>query len=198
MLDRNHFFAAMRAPLFGGTLSQGQVAGMTRLLDVWEECYAGKYPDLRFLAYTLATTFHETARTMQPIEEIGKGRGRAYGHPAGPWHKVYDGRDDVQLTFERNYKFASARLAAEIGIKADLDQHPDLAMDPDIAAHIMYLGMIEGWFTGRRLGYYFSSRLEDALHARRIINGLDNATLIAGYFRAFLSALVLLGEANAA
>jgi putative chitinase len=198
MINHDRFFASVRVPLFAGSLSQGQVDGMSHLLDVWEECYTPRYPDLRFLAYALATTRHETAATMQPIEEYGKGRGRAYGHPVGPWHQVYDGRGDVQLTWEANYRHASERLAAEIGVKADLDRHPELAMEPDIAAHVMYLGMIEGWFTGKKLGDYFNARLEDALHARRIINGLDKARLIAGYFRVFRAALAVMPDMKAA
>ena len=189
MIDKDRFFYYVRTRPFGGSLTTGQVEGMTHLLDVWGECYAEKHKDLRYLAYALATTRHETAATMRPIEEIGRGRGRAYGHPCGPWHHVYDGRGDVQLTWERNYKFASRRLAAELGVKADLDQNPELAMEPDIAAHIMFLGMIEGWFTGRKLADYFNAKLEDALHARRIINGLDCASKIKGYFLDFMPAL---------
>lgn len=189
MIDRGKFFAAVREAPFGGSLTNGQVQGLTHLLDIWEECYAAKHPDLRFLAYALATTFHETARTMQPIEEYGKGRGRSYGHPAGPWRQVYDGRGDVQLTWEHNYQHAAARLAAELGVRADLDQHPELAMDPDIAAHIMFLGMIEGWFTGKKLADFFADHRDDPVHARRIINGLDRATLIAGYHHSFTKAV---------
>lgn len=189
MIDRDAFFASVRKSLFNGAMKESQVDGMTHLLDVWEGCYAEKHPDQRFLAYALATTRHETAGTMQPIEEIGKGRGRAYGHPTGPWHAVYDGRGDVQLTWERNYVHASQRLKAELGIEADLDQHPELAMEPDIAAQVMYLGMIEGWFTGKKLGDYFTAHLSDPVHARRIINGLDRAAIIAGYHRAIVAAL---------
>jgi len=194
MLDRDRFFATVRSPLFGGSLSQGQVDGMTHLLDVWEASYAEKHQDQRFLAYALATAFHETARTMQPIEEIGKGRGRAYGHPSGPWRQVYDGRGDIQLTWETNYAHAQARLEAELGIKVALVQHPALAMDQDIAAHVMFLGMIEGWFTGKKLPDYFATHRDDPLHARRIVNGLDKASLIAGYHRAFLRAVTPVEE----
>jgi putative chitinase len=139
----------------------------------------------------LATTFHETARTMQPIREIGHGRGRAYGHPAGPWHQVYDGRGDVQLTWERNYLHATQRLRAlgVIGDDVDLARSPDLALRPDIAAAIMIHGMREGWFTGRKLADSFGDHATDWIGARRIINGLDCAAKIAGYARAFFAAL---------
>lgn len=198
MINREHFFATVRASLFGGRLMPAQVSGMEHLLDVWEGCYAEKHPDIRFLAYCLATTFHETNETMQPIEEIGNGKGHSYGHPAGPWHQVYDGRGDVQLTWERNYAHAEERLKAELGITVELHHHPDRAMDPDIAGHILFLGSIEGWFTGKRLFDYFAGRKEDPLHARRIINRLDRAAKIAGHYHAFLPALTPAAEAKSA
>src|SRR5690348_13622641 len=72
-LNRPFFFSTVREILFNKRLSQKQVDGMTAILDEWEAKHAKK--DDRWLAYMLATTFHETARTMQPIDEGG---GTAY------------------------------------------------------------------------------------------------------------------------
>jgi len=189
-MNRAAFFAGVRARPFGGALAQGQVDGLNALLDAFAAAGAA-FADLRYQAYALATAFHETARTMQPIEEYGKGRGRAYGHPAGPWHQVYDGRGDVQLTWEANYVKATARLRAlgVIGADVDLDKAPALALRPDIAAAIMIHGMLEGWFTGHKLADYFNATRDDPLDARHIINGTDRASLIAGYHGEFLSGL---------
>lgn len=187
MIDRAHFFATVREHF--GALNQSQVDGFGTILDGWER--QKDFGDRRWLAYMLATAWHETACTMQPIEEIGKGRGRAYGHPAGRWHKVYDGRGDVQLTWEANYRKASAELAKH-GISVDLDRYPERALEPAIAFAIMLYGMAGGWFTGKKLGDYFGSRAEipsAAVEARRIINGQDRAVIIAGYHRAFVVAL---------
>lgn len=187
MIDRARFFAVAR-PLFGGHFNGQQVQGTNALLDQ----LANAAPlDVRFQAYMLGTAFHETAHTMLPIEEIGHGRGRAYGHPTGPWHCVYDGRGDVQLTWEANYAHATKRLRelGIIGADVDLEKNPDLAMRPDIAAAIMIHGMIEGWFTGRKLSDYFNDHMTDWLHARRIINGLDRAEAISTYAQAFFAAL---------
>lgn len=76
-LDRAAFFAAVRLQPFAGHLSVEQVAGLEAILAA---CPVGLDDDA--LAYCLATTFHETARRMQPIEEIGRGRGKPYG-PSG-------------------------------------------------------------------------------------------------------------------
>lgn len=196
MHDRVIFFDKVRAHPFGGHLTQPQSDGLTALLDAFDK--AGPVmPDLRFNAYMLATAFHETAHTMQPIEEYGHGRGRAYGHPAGPWHCIYDGRGDVQLTWEANYKHATARLRwlGVIGEDVDLERNPDLAMRPDIAAAIMIHGMLEGWFTGKTLTDYFNDHKDDPAGARRIINGTDRAQLIAGYHGNFLVGLKASNEA---
>ena len=68
------FFAVLRATLFARGLAQSQVDGIDAVL---EACPEGT--DLRWAAYALATAFHETGRTMQPIPEWGRGQGKPYG-----------------------------------------------------------------------------------------------------------------------
>jgi hypothetical protein len=126
----------------------------------------------------LATTYHETAHTMQPIEEIGRGRGRPYGNTP------YYGRGFVQLTWEDNYRKMGNLL------NVDLLNNPEKAMDMKIATQIMFEGMIQGSFTNGKhyLAKYFNE-LSDWYNARRIINGSDRAALIADYGRAFFFAV---------
>lgn len=178
--DRGRFFASIR-PLFG-RLNDVQVDGLNYLLDAWETQYPSG--SLKYLAYCLATTFHETAETMLPIEEYGKGRGRKYG-PTG-----FYGRGYVQLTWDYNYEKASKRLKELFGIEVDLVKKPELALDPKLAALILYVGSIEGWFTGKKLSDYFRDGVANPTDARRIINGTDKAELIAGYYHRFVRALL--------
>jgi hypothetical protein len=186
MIDHRRFFDEVRGTLFAGSLSGSQVSGMEALLVA-----APMTLGLTSLAYALATVYHETAKTMQPIEEYGHGRGRSYGTITGPWKQVYDGRGDVQLTWEANYKKATARLRALgiIGSDIDLERDPALALRPDLAADILFYGMVEGWFTGKKLSDYFYGKISNPTDARRIINGTDKASLIAGYHAQFVHAL---------
>lgn len=187
-MNRKTFYDAIRSDPFKGSLGVNQVAGMTAILDEWDR---RGLTDLRWLAYMLATTFHETARTMQPIAEYGRGKGRKYGVPAGPHGKVYYGRGFVQLTWLDNYK----RAGDAVGV--DLVRYPERAMETAIAAKIMFDGMIEGWFTTKKLADYFAGDKADWTNARRIINGTDKAALIAGYGQTFLAALERAAEAPA-
>lgn len=182
------FFDAVRQELFSGNLTQGQVAGMNAILVAWDH----QEVDDRFVAYALATAYWETAQKMLPIREYGLGRGRAYGNPAGPWKQVYYGRGLVQLTWYANYEKADTRLRA-LGVLAegeDLTKTPDLALRPDIAAEIMVVGTVEGWFTGKKLADFFSGeKINAPVQARMIINGLDHAADIAGFHAHFCAAL---------
>lgn len=197
-MDRNLFFVHVRETVFGGHMTPGQASGLGAILDYKDKNFA-KMADPDF-AYALATTTWETARTMQPIAEIGHGRGRAYGHPTGPWHQIYYGRGDVQETWERNYKFATQRLRALGLLKADedLEKTPDLAMRPDIAAAILFVGMTEGWFTGKKLDSYIHGTVCDFTNCRRIINGTDHAPAIAAIARSYQHALETAADKKAA
>lgn len=192
-MDRTAFYAALRrrsSGVFGTSLSQGQVDGCTAILNEAET----EGTPLRFLAYMLATSYHETAATMKPITEYGSRSyfdkydagtkiGRTLGNDQKGDGYKYRGRGFVQLTGRTNY----ARAAKELAI--DLVRYPDDALEPDIAAAILFRGMQEGWFTGRKLSDYINLDKTDYFNARRIVNGTDRAEKIAGYAKAFETAL---------
>jgi hypothetical protein len=187
-MDTVKFFSALRETLFH-PLASSQVDGIYNIIDAWTKWAPGS--DARYIAYSLATAYWETGRTMQPIREIGMGRGRAYGHPTGPWHAVYYGRGLVQETWIENYQHADDKLHT-IGVlkpEESMVKAPDLALRPDIAAALMVRGMVDGWFTGKRLAEYFLGAHSDWQGARRIINGQDKAVLIAGFALMFFHAL---------
>lgn len=164
--------------------------------------------DLRvaYVAYILATDYHETDGTMQPIKERG---GNGY------FHRMYDpqgsrpalakrngnihpgdgikfpGRGKVQITWRGNYE----RVGKLIGV--DLVNNPDRAMEMLIAVRIEVEGMLGGWFTGRKLAHYLPAKGKATRvqfkASRPIINGTDKADLIAGYAVQFQDWLIETG-----
>lgn len=188
MINSDFFFENSKSRLFSGSLKQSQVDGLNAILDEWENKYADN--DDRWLAYMLATAYHETDRQMKPIEEYGRGKGRRYGNKRKMNGQHYDdtdnifyGRGFVQLTWYENYEKAGNEL------EIDLINDPSLALDLNNASEIMFSGMMEGWFTGKKLSDYFNKDNDNWVQARRIINGLDKANAIADYGQKFYSSI---------
>ena len=192
-MDRKAFFDELRGGLFPDGLKQEQVDRIGALLDAFDN--AG-WP-LAHAAYALATAHHETAQ-WKHLRELG---GAPYfkrmydkdgARPkvaadlgntvAGDGAKFF-GRGFVQLTGRRNYTNAGRAIGL------DLLKEPELAADPDTAARILIWGMATGAYTGKANRDYLSKDPPDYLGARRIINGTDKASLIAGYAKQFEAAL---------
>lgn len=189
--DRDFFFDAVRGSPFDGSLAQLQVNGMNYLLDVWEEKFQVKAGDQStpWLAYCLATAFHETAERMMPIEEYGRGSGHDYGEPTGPYQQCYYGRGHVQLTWEENYEKAEEILLDDYSYDAPLHQYPHRMLEDTPSALVLFDGMVSGWFTGKGLPEFFNEDDEDPVGARVVVNGHDKDTLIADYYWSFKAAL---------
>lgn len=192
-IDRARFFADVRARF--GALKVSQVEGFGVLLDGFE---GEQSLPLTHAAYMLATAWHETARTMQPVREtlansdeqviqrldhaFRAGKLQTVGCPY--WRpdargRAWFGRGYVQLTHRENYE----KLGEALGV--NLTSRPELALLPAIAYRILSVGMRDGLFTGKSLGDYLTARATDYRGARAIINGRDQARTIAGYAEQF-------------
>lgn len=195
-LDKAVFFDVCRRGVMGPTLDHGEVEGCEIIL----KAMAGA--PLSWCAYALATAWHETAHTMQPIREMGgpaylrrmydiEGQRPALARKMGntkPGDGArFCGRGYVQLTWRVNYQKAGLKLGQP------LVERPEMAMVPSIAAAIMRHGMTDGWFTGKGFRHYLpasgQARRPQFTSARQIINGMDKAGLIAGYALEFQAAL---------
>lgn len=188
-MNRAVFFDAIR-PMFGG-LSTDQVMGLEILLAAVDGL------PVRHQAYVLATAYHETAATMQPVREtLAKTDAEAARRLERAWKagklswvktpywradngKYWIGRGYVQLTHKVNYERAGKRM----GI--DLVADPSAAMSPMLAARIIVQGMSEGWFTGVKMSDCATYR-----DMRKVVNGMDRADMIAGYAAKFETALL--------
>ena len=176
--DRQKFFDGYTAAF--GALKDSARAGLDALLTAAEA--DTEITDIRWLAYMFATVKHECADRWKPIEEFGKGKGHKYGVPVPvkdeqgrSYAHAYYGRGYVQLTWDYNYR----NMGKVLGNR--LLYEPSLALDADIAYGIMSYGMRNGSFTGAKLSRFISGDTCDYVNARKIINGLDKAELIAGY-----------------
>lgn len=208
-INRTFFFSHLDDTLYKTGLKQSQVDGHEAILDEWERTMAED--DDRWLAYMLATVYHETARTIQPIEEnlnySAQGllntfpqrftperasaharqperiANRAYAGKLGNGDESsgdgwrYRGRGFVQITGRANYRTYG------------IENSPEAALDLVIATHILFDGMINGRFTGRKLADYFHGDDADWVNARKIINRLDRADDIGRYAKAYYASL---------
>lgn len=133
------------------------------------------------IAYVLATVQWETAHTFKPVKE-------AYWL-SEDWRKEhlryypYYGRGYVQLTWKNNYE----KYSQILGI--DLVNHPNLALDNNIALFVLVHGFKTGIFTCRKLTDYITNNHTNFVNARRCINGTDHAHDIALLAEKFLKSL---------
>lgn len=197
------FFDFLRKGSYlGPVLTVSEVSGCEA---IFEACGAAGWP-IGWTAYALATAWHETAHTMQPITEFGgatyfrrrydiEGMNQALARELGNTRpgdgELFRGRGYVQITGRFNY----TRADRELKLLGALVLQPEMALEPDIAASIMVRGMSAGWFTGKALKTYLPlvgpGSWDAFLACRRIINGTDKAAEIAQaamHFQAALSA----------
>nr|WP_228482200.1 peptidoglycan DD-metalloendopeptidase family protein [Lysobacter sp. H21R4] len=162
------------------------------------ECY------IPHIAYMLATARHETLWAGTYFESRDEGGGRSYFNKYDPVlastqaHRdrafsngnteegdgyKYRGRGYVQVTWKDNYR----KCGDNLGL--DLIGNPDLALAPSTAAGCMAYGMYAGIFTGKKITAYINKAKYDYVNARRVINGMDKAEVIAGHAEIFQAIL---------
>ena len=193
--NRKNFFDAYRTRF--GPLTQDLVDALEFLLGQIENDsrFGETGIDRRQLSYCLATFKWETAHTFRPIDEIGSAArfnkmygpqtkvGKMLGNTKDGDGALFHGRGYVQLTGRRNYTKAKTLTGV------DLVTNPDGAKDPATAYEIAIQGMIDGWFTGKKLSQFIKDGVTDFENARTIINGHDKAANIADIARRFVEVL---------
>lgn len=198
MINREEFYKRYRI-YFAPELNQSQVDGYEAIFNYWD---LYQLRNIRWLAYVLATAYHETGRRIEPVREGFKdcdmdsinhvtrmyNRGQISTNYAEPneYGRSYFGRGLVQITWESNYR----RLGKAIGLGQRLLEDPSLALDLMISVRILFIGMIDGLFTDHKLVDYITDHKCDYVGARRIVNGTDKDELIAGYAHKFEKCLL--------
>jgi putative chitinase len=198
-INRTFFLEQAASQIFKKKLKASQVEGLGVILDEWETAHAGK--DDRWLAYALGTAHHEVGATMQPINEWGgpkyffrmydkdgdrPKKAKELGNTEAGDGVLFHGRGFVQLTGRANY----TKMGTEFKVDLTTDEKAaQRALQPTLAAKIMFYGMINGSFTGKRFKNYFNGSTAEWEKARSIINPGDKPLLVAGYARAYYAAI---------
>lgn len=196
--DRKIFFDGIRNNPFNG-LTEGQVEGMEAMLDYidflrWWPRDEDTVYFLYWTTYLFATTFHETAKKMQPIKEYG-----SQSYLQGKKYYPYYGRGLVQLTWDTNYKRSDDESNADDLVPPEVVNtlpdkrvnqltHLDQALILEIALSNLCNGCHRGWYGGK-LWTYLQNTKKDYVGARYCVNVQDKANTIAGYARTFETAL---------
>ena len=180
------------------TIDQKFVDSVNGLFQVFNEYNNEGGTNLLYVAYMLATSYHETAYTMQAIKEYGSykylskydtGRlAKVLGNtPEADGDGVlYAGRGHVMITGLDNYK----KFTKLLGI--DLVKNPDLALDPVVSAKILTIGSLRGVFTTKKLSDFIrTGKHLDFIRARAVINGTDKAESIALHAEKFLACIII-------
>lgn len=193
-MNTKAFFDSIRKDLFAGKLKASQVEGINAILAEYNRLCVN---DLRKLAYILATAYHETDKSLQPIREYSRGKGRPYGkklkmsgQPYALPDFIYYGRGLVQLTWYENY----VKMGKILNL--DLLNNPDLLLTMEVSVKVLFEGMLKGAssfgdFTGVALEHYFTPTKTDWVGARAIVNGKDARDKIAKEAQLFYKALTL-------
>lgn len=217
-INRSFFLDYLGETLYRKGMSEAQEEGHAAILDYWEKHHAAK--DDRWLAYILATAFHETGRVMQPVLEnlnysaerllvvfpryFTPEQARQYARkPEKIANRVYAGRlGNRDEDSGDGWRFRGRGLVQITGRtnyeKFGIDRDPDQALEPATAVRLLIEGMIDGAYTGKCLRDYFHGDEADWVNARKIINKLDRAGEIAGYARQYYASISYTVEAAAA
>lgn len=195
MYQRDTFFQELGDPLQPRALLALPLHDLLRAIEEDPSIPQEQCQRMSWAAYLLATAKHETAGSFKPCLERGLRRyfdkyeagtplGARLGNTEPDDGYRYRGRGYVQITGRANY----ARLGRVLGV--DLIAEPERTLEPGLAYRIMSVGMVRGLFTGRKLSDFLSAEKTDYLNARRCVNGLDRAELIAHYATEFEQALI--------
>lgn len=186
-IDRDKFYEQYRKE-FGNIRSSDKVNNINTMLaalDVFQHLFNTPVISEQF-AYIAATVKHETGDTYSAFAEKRQVKVDTPSRKAVKalqdryWDSGYWGRGPVQITWLKNYEWAQRATGRPILANPDL-----LLTDLMLGYEVTIRGMTSGAFTGKTLNHYINLRVTDYVNARRVVNGMDRAELIAGYAEKF-------------
>ncbi len=196
-INRKKFFDGYKEE-FGHITKDATLASLTAILDVFSKSDETIRVVEKF-AYMMATVKHEVGEDMIPIVEnmnytsikrirqvwpsrfpTDASAAPYVRNPELLGNKVYGGRMGNGLL--EGYKFRGRGIGCQLTgydeykkfgelLGLDIVHNPDLAMDVNVGAQILYKGMIGGLFTGKKLSGCINGNVVDYINARRVVNG---------------------------
>jgi len=197
MINREKFYEGYRNT-FGG-LKQSNVDCLEAIFNVFDSA-PKVVRDIEKKAYMLATVRHEVGADMIPIVEnmnysakritqvwpsrfptIASAQPYA-NNPAKLGNNVYANRlGNGDSASGDGFRYRGRGIGAQFTGKVnyikfgklfnvDLVGNPELAVDLDLGAKVLFKGSMEGLFTGVDLGKYITETNVDYINARRVIN----------------------------
>lgn len=197
MINRQVFYDEYRKVF--GSLKQSNVDCLEAIFDVFDT-NSSMLRDIEKKAYMLATVRHEVGADMIPIVEnmnysakrmmqVWPSRfktlaaAQPYAHnPEKLGNNVYANRlGNGPPESGDGYRYRGRGIGAQFTgrvnyekfgrlFDVDLVGNPELAVDLNLGARILYKGSIEGLFTGVGLDKYINTAKVDYVNARRVVN----------------------------
>lgn len=191
-INKEKFYNEYRQQ-FGRIKRSVTVDNLNTMLEVFSE-YANAPIGARFtpdtlneeMAYVAATIHHETGGTYSAFKEkrqvlaITSRQKEVKRLQDRYWNSGYYGRGPIQLTWKFNYLKAGKALGLPLSDDPDI-----LVRNLRVGYLVAVQGMIEGWFTGKKLKDTIT-KWDSFIDDRKIVNGKDQAELIAAYAKKFL------------
>lgn len=153
---------------------------------ILDRCLDNGVLDHGQIAYVFATAEHEShfGRFMMELADGWDYESREdLGNTEPGDGPRFKGRGFVQITGRRNYQIWSEKLGV------NLIDRPEKAALPEIAARILVRGMRDGSFTGVSLSDFIVGNRRDFFNARKIVNRLDKADIIAQFAEYYFKAI---------
>lgn len=208
LIDKPSFYDAYRKQF--GPLKPQTVDTLEAIINVFNQNSSDF--DIEKKAYMLATVKHECGPDMQPITENMNYTSAAriaavwptrftvssaqsfVRNPEKLGNTVYANRlGNGNFASGDGYRYRGRGIGAQFTGRVnyekfskmfgvDLVNHPELALDLNLGAKILYSGCINGYFTGVGLGNYINPGKVDYKNARRVVNadvGLNGARIAA-------------------
>ena len=129
------------------------------------------YMDAAQFAYVIATIEHECGFVPKHERRADRDKNdhnrQIWEWQNRYWHTGYYGRGLPQITWRDNYVLFGRLLGIPLA------ENPELAMDVDVGARIVIIGMWHGLFTGKRIDEFISVKRKrnNWVKARSIYNG---------------------------